>query len=314
MIGPDPAEPRVLQGEGVHTSHALWDGGTSERGGHGATPGLAPGEAGGEDAPSLSLLRQVWSAGDLGWRTRSRPGLATEQLLPGRDVPGASAAAGGPEPGRGWAGGTYLPRDIPAPGVSGSQGAPSKGIPFPPVFQEGVRPEGRFRGTRSPFVSEAGLQTKRSGGSGVRPRQARPGTDTGTCSPLMVEQGQAREEVLGPPAVAAAPEEEREGQARPQGLHPGSPVGPVSLSPSRDGGATPGGSQQRNRLLSNSQASSSGPTQGDRWPGVCHPAVTERCGGRVQEACDEGDTSMTGSKSLDLGSPRFPGPRLWPES
>lgn len=36
--------------------------------------------------------------------------------------------------------------------------------------------------------------------------------------------------------------------------------------------------------------------------------------GRVQEACDEGDTSMTGSKSLVLGSPRFPGPRLWPES
>ena len=71
MIGPDPAEPRVLQGEGVHTSHALWDGGTSERGGHGATPGLAPGEAGGEDAPSLSLPRQVWSAGDLGWRRES---------------------------------------------------------------------------------------------------------------------------------------------------------------------------------------------------------------------------------------------------
>ena len=144
--------------------HALWDGGTSERGGHGATPGLAPGEAGGEDAPSLSLPRQVWSAGGLGWRTREPPpGLATKQLLPGRDVPGASAAAGGPEPGRGWAGGTYLPRDIPAPGVSGSQGAPGKGSPSPACVPGRSQARRKIQGNKEPLCFGGG-----SAGQAVR--------------------------------------------------------------------------------------------------------------------------------------------------
>lgn len=301
MIGPDPAEPRVLQGEGVHTTHALWDGGTSERGGHGATPGLAPGEAGGEDAPSLSLPRQVWSAGDLGRRTP--PAWPQSGSFQGETCLGPLLlllvqSRGGGGRGAPTCQGTSLPRGCPVP-----KGLPAKAAPPRPVFplQEGVRPEGRFRGTRSPFVSEAGLQAKRSGGPGVRPRQAR------TCSPHVVEQGQAREEVLGPPGRGCGPGGREGGAGEAPGFPPMLPSRASFSLPFQGRGCRPGGQsaeessplQQPGFLLG---PHTRGPMAGRLSPGS-HGAVR----GRVWEACDEGDTAMTGSKSPVLGSPRFPG-------
>lgn len=254
MIRLDPTEPRLPQGG---------DGRKSERAGHEATPGLAPGEAGGEDAPCLSLSS---TRGVLGTWVRTEPPPAWPQASPfqGETFPGpggwwgGSAAAGlGP-------GGALLPHDTPAlkhigPGVSGSQGAPSKGSLSPAC----VPTQGRSK-TRGRHSGEQGTLCFRDevqvcwpggpGGTGYMPGQ--------TPAPTWKREKWGRG--AGSPGRGCGAGGREQGAGETLGIHASSPGGPASLSPSRDAGVTPRrGISRGDHLPSSSQAFAEDPARWD---------------------------------------------------